>query len=330
MRGHFDAGKDDARLVLAAAEDGALLLQLPASQVRWPAAWGPVSTADLGALGSLELLDAPAWSQALDRSGARTPLAARMESRWRTFAVVALVAAALLFAFWRWGTPWAAASLARHVPLDWELALSTRALADLDGGMLKPSKLPAARQAQLRAGFQDLLARSGAQPAPYPGYRPRVELAFRSGLGANALALPGGQIVVTDGLVEAAARRGLPDDAVLGVLAHELGHVLHRHTTRLLVEQAVLNVGFGLALGDVSTLASMGGSLLTGLAYRRGHEQEADCYALALMAAAGRTTRPMAELLLHLDPGGGAELLASHPDTPGRAQRLRDGVLHGC
>ena len=53
-----------------------------------------------------------------------------------------------------------------------------------------------------------------------------------------------------------------------GVLAHEIGHVVHRHTTRMLVEQAVLNVGLGLALGDVSSLVSMGGSLLTGLAYR--------------------------------------------------------------
>ena len=65
---------------------------------------------------------------------------------------------------------------------------------------------------------------------------------------------PGGTIVMTDGLVEAAAQQGLGDDALVGVLAHEIGHVVHRHTTRMLVEQAVLNVGLGLALGDVSSL----------------------------------------------------------------------------
>ena len=59
---------------------------------------------------------------------------------------------------------------------------------------------------------------------------------------------------MTDELVERRARQGLGDDALLGVLAHEIGHVVHRHGTRMVVEQGVLNVGLGLALGDVSTL----------------------------------------------------------------------------
>ena len=56
----------------------------------------------------------------------------------------------------------------------------------------------------------------------------------------------------------------------MGVLAHEIGHVVHRHTTRMVVEQGVLQMGLGLALGDVST----GSALLTGLHYRRSHERE--------------------------------------------------------
>ena len=94
------------------------------------------------------------------------------------------------------------------------------------------------------------------------------------------------------------AQQGLGDDALVGVLAHEIGHVMHRHTTRMIVEQGVLNVGLGLALGDVSMLVSTGSSLLTGLAYRRGHETEADCFAAALMRKAQLPTVPMADLLL--------------------------------
>jgi Zn-dependent protease with chaperone function len=110
--------------------------------------------------------------------------------------------------------------------------------------------------------------------------------------------------------------------------------------------RAVLNVGLGLALalGDVSTMVSMGASLLTGLAYRRGHEVEADCFAAALMRQAQLPTAPMADLLLDMEArrhdqkpqregeGGGAvaRLLSSHPQTAERARMLKQGQLQGC
>jgi Zn-dependent protease with chaperone function len=203
--------------------------------------------------------------------------------------------------------------------------------------MLRPSRLPAARQAQLQARFAELVARMDPAQAPYRGYLPPLVLVFRDGLGANALALPGGTLVLTDGLVQAAGVQGLPDDALVGVLAHEIGHVMHRHATRIVVEQGVLNIGLGVALGDVSMVLSTGASVLTGLAYQRGHEAEADCFALRLMQRAGLPTAPMADLLAGIDrPGGGdrasgvAALLATHPDTLQRARRLREGRAEGC
>jgi Zn-dependent protease with chaperone function len=168
-----------------------------------------------------------------------------MHTRWSTFALVFAVAAVLVFAFYRWGTPWAATQLTRQVPMSWETALSQRALQDLDGSWLKPSKLPAARQAELRARFEALAKQVTPQLRRYSGYAPPLSLQFRSGLPPNAFALPGGTIVMTDAMVEGAAKQKLPDDALVGVLAHEIGHVMHRHTTRMVVEQGVLNVGWG-------------------------------------------------------------------------------------
>jgi len=318
-------------------------------QVGWPERWSErraprMLVVDLREQGSLEVDDVAGWQAALAEAGDRPPLAQRMQTRWSVFAAVLVVAAVALVAFYRWGTPWAATQLTRQVPLDWELDLSRRALVDLDTGWLKPSKLPAARQAELRARF-DALAREVA-PAlrRYPGYAPQLNLQFRSGLPANAFALPGGTIVMTDDMVAEAAKHPLGDDALAGVLAHEIGHVVHRHTTRMVVEQGVLNIGLGLALGDVSTLVSFGGSLLTGLAYRRNHETEADCFALALMQRARLPTAPMADLLLAMDSpppraGQGPEaargdgwltLLSSHPDTHGRAVLLKKGQAEGC
>ncbi|MBK6004491.1 M48 family metallopeptidase [Ramlibacter ginsenosidimutans] len=314
------------------ATDGESLV-LSHAQVRWPEQWSARRLprrvlVDLGARGSLEIDDAAGWQQALAASGHKASVAQRMQTRWSSFALALLAVAAIALAFYRWGTPWAATQLTREVPLAWETSLAERALHDLDARMLRPTQLPAQRQAALRARFAALAAAVPADLRRYPGYQPQLVLQFRRGMPANAFALPGGTIVMTDAIVELADREHLGDDALAGVLAHEMGHVFHRHTTRAVVEQGVLNVGLGLALGDVSWILSTGGSLLTGLAYRREHESEADCFAAALMARTGSGTTPMADLLMKIDQGAGpgagfGELLSSHPNTPQRAQALR-------
>ncbi len=318
----------------------------PHDEVEWPPLWSADRTPErltvaLRDHGSIELDQPRAWQAALTRAGARHGLAQRMQMHWPVLLSVLAVAIIGLVVFYRYGTPWAAAQLTRQVPLAWELDLSQQALAQVDQAWLKPSRLPAARQAELRAQFRELLERIEPPLKRYRAYAPRYELQFRRGMGPNAFALPGGIVVMTDEIVELAGQRGYGDDALLGVLAHEIGHVEHRHGTRLVVEQGVLNVGLGLALGDVSSVVSMTSTLLTGLAYRRQHENESDCFALALMARAQRPTAPMADLLLgmsrgskatdrHKDeaPSGSSVLgdwLSTHPATPQRAERLRAG-----
>lgn len=345
----LQSARGGATLVLHPLTPDAQPLRLAHHQVGWPQAWNASRTqrtvvVDLGPHGSLEIDDGGAWHAALQAAGTRATLAQQLQTRWTVLVVVLAVAALLLGAFYRWGTPWAATQLTRHVPTAWETSLAQRAMQQLDDGYLKPSQLPPERQAALKAGFDRLASGIGPALRRYPAYTPRLTLAFRSGMGANAFALPGGTVVMTDGLVDAAARAGLGDDALLGVLAHEIGHVLHRHTTRMVVEQGVLNVGLGLAMGDVSTVVSMGTSLLTGLAYRRSHETEADCFAIALMQQARLPTAPMGQLLLGISgedgkaanaqkaarPGAMLELLSSHPDTRQRAQRLAAGQAAGC
>lgn len=320
---------------------GAPPLELPHAAVGWPELWSsdqpPLAlTVDLGDHGSLAVDDVAGWRKAAQDAGVRPGLAARLAARWPVFLAALVLAVATLGVFYRWGTPWLAQTLAGQVPVGWELQLAERGLAALDGQWLRPSRLPPGRQQALRARFDELAAVALSQ-APR-GYAPRLTLQFRHGLGANAFALPGGTVVMTDALVQEAARRGLPDEALVGVLAHELGHVIHRHGTRLLVEQGVLNIGLGLALGDMSSLLTLGGNLLTGLAYRRGHETEADCFARRLMQAANLPTAPMADLLLALeaqrgspathrgDTRPGPDWFSSHPDTGHRARQLRAGA----
>jgi Zn-dependent protease with chaperone function len=336
-------------LQLAAADTpDAVLFERPYESVGWPERFRPhalpsVVTVDLREQGSLEMPDPQAWLAAMAAAGARPSLAERMQTQWRVLAAVGVVALAVLWGFYRWGTPWAATQVAKHVPLGWELALAQRALEDLDRNWLQPSALPPARQAELRSHFDDLLRAGKRQPARFADYEPALRLEFRKGFGANAFALPGGTVVITDGMVELAARHGMPDDALTGVLAHEIGHVLHRHTTRALVQHGIVNVAMGLALGDTSWVFANATTLLTALHYSRRHENEADCHALALMAAAGRPTRPMGALLLRVanerpealdgprrGNSGWADLLSTHPDTVQRARELAEGASSAC
>jgi Zn-dependent protease with chaperone function len=347
-------GSDGPRLLVQPLADGEASLELSAQQVGWPERWRaknapPRVIVDLREHGSLEVEDAAAWQDAMHAAGAKASLAEHMQTRWRVFFGVAFSALAALAAFYLWATPWAATQLTRQVPLGWETELAQRALSDLDDGLLEPSKLPPARQAELKARFASLARAIDPSMRRYGDYAPRFTLSFRSGFGPNAFALPGGTIVMTDALVAEAARQGLGDDALVGVLAHEIGHVVHRHTTRMMVEQAVLNVGLGLALGDVSHLLSIGSSVLTGLSYRRKHEAEADCFALALMRRSGLATAPMGDLLLGLGEAKGAagtppekrksastagsglgDLLSTHPATAERARLLKQGLAQGC
>lgn len=360
----FDGRSSRAREVLLALEAGpqgpalqlhvlnqgqAAVHRFAHDEVEWPPQWSPSHaparlTVGLREHGSVEIDQPQTWQAALAAAGVRPSLAQRMQTRWPLLLGVLAVVAVGLVAFLRYGTPWAAAQLTQHVPLGWELSLSQQALAQVDQRWLRPSRLPPERQAALRERFAELLSHLTPSLKRYSGYTPRYDLQFRRGLGPNAFALPGGTLVMTDELVESAARQGLPDDALLGVLAHEIGHVEHRHGTRLLVEQGVLNVGLGLALGDVSNVVAMTGTLLTGLAYRRQHENESDCFALALMARAQRPTAPMADLLLGLSQGepaarrtgqapargGLGDWLSTHPATPQRAELLKNGASAAC
>ena len=196
----------------------------------------------------------------------------------------------------------------------------------------------------------------------YSGYAPPLELRFRSGMPPNAFAMPGGAIVMTDAMVElAGSTPGAGDEALMGVLAHEIGHVQHRHGTRSVLEQSVIGLGLGFALGDLPTVTASATTLLAATSYSRSHEREADCYAQRLLHALHMPAAPLGTLLLAAEkwndkppapapsrkagqppkpenqperrkpagspaPPGGDNWFSTHPDTHDRARRLQNGT----
>jgi Zn-dependent protease with chaperone function len=123
---------------------------------------------------------------------------------------------------------------------------------------------------------------------------PTWKLKFRqSKMGPNALALPGGTLLLTDEMVQ------LVDgdtDVLTAVLAHELGHVKHRHALRMLVQVSALGAVTSLVLGDFSTLLAALPALLGQAHYSREAEREADLNAVQVLTHAGIDTRVMVSL----------------------------------
>jgi Zn-dependent protease with chaperone function/Tfp pilus assembly protein PilF len=236
---------------------------------------------------------------------------------------IALVAAAVWLLIDR-AVPRAVDYAAMHIPVETETALGEQTLRSLEQGFLQPSKLPQARQAALRAKFDAMvqLTRDGTK------YR----LEFRASpvVGPNAFALPSGIIVMTDELVKYSNN----DLEVLGVLAHELGHVHHRHTMRRLLEGSATALIIAGITGDVASatsLAAAAPALLLQTKYSRDNEREADRYAVEMMRKANYNPGHLAAILVRMSAkgpkrGGLPPFMSSHPPTEERDALARAGT----
>jgi Zn-dependent protease with chaperone function len=134
----------------------------------------------------------------------------------------------------------------------------------------------------------------------------------------NAVALPGGRILIFRGLIDEARS---PDE-VAGVLAHEIGHVEHRHVLVALLRR----FGIGLLIGSGGTAAEYGQALIDSR-YSRAAESEADDYSIAHLRSAGISPAATAKLFERLGkeeaglPGVFA-YVASHPPSAERRRRF--------
>lgn len=148
----------------------------------------------------------------------------------------------------------------------------------------------------------------------------------------NAFALPGGPMFVNRGMFDAAASEA----EVVGVMAHELSHVLLRHGTAnmtkaqnpwLQLGQLAGAVGGAVVGGSAGTLISEGtqfglGTLL--LRYSRDYEKQADLLGAQIMARAGYDPRALAHMFETIEKqarssgGSGPQWMSSHPNPGNR------------
>jgi predicted Zn-dependent protease len=262
----------------------------------------------------LEISDLAAFDHLLEATGHRDGLVVRWQMSWRAAAGAALATVALLAAGYLYALPALANAVAAALPQAAVRHLGDGTLAALDLRAFAPTRLPEARQEALRTAFAVLAP-------PEPGTPPYTLVFRHSRVGPNAFALPSGDIVLTDQLV-----RLLDDDrAVLGVLAHELGHLQRRHMLRRILESSVVGAVSAALLGDVSTALAALPTLVLDMRYSRAAEREADDYAIAMLAHNGIPLDPLADGFARLaqKADDAPAWLSSHPASEERIARFR-------
>ncbi len=258
-----------------------------------------------------EARDDAALRALLGAGGYADGVVVRLQQRWRWALAAVVIAVITMLSGYRWGLPAASSWLAFKLPEQALAQLGESTLKFLDKGMLAPSALPADRQNALRSAF-------GAMTLP-DEVRARHVIVFRDGkqLGPNALALPDGTIVLTDQLVRLAGN----DQEILAVLAHELGHLRHRHSLRMLIQGSIVSGVVAWYLGDVSNVAAGLPAFLLQARYSRDFEREADAYAAGLLKENDISPSRLADLLSRLEKS------ARPQRKPGEAEENLDGYL---
>ncbi|WP_026464459.1 M48 family metalloprotease [Adhaeribacter aquaticus] len=152
----------------------------------------------------------------------------------------------------------------------------------------------------------------------------------------NAFALPGGQIFITAGLLRKLSTEG----QLAGILGHEIGHVIARHSAEQLAK-AKLTQGLagaaGIATYDPDRPASASGAIaaaaiakLLTLKYGREDELESDLWAVKFTAEAGYDPRGMIEVMKILgaarNGASSPEFFQTHPNPENRIARLETAI----
>lgn len=153
----------------------------------------------------------------------------------------------------------------------------------------------------------------------------------------NAFALPGGQVFITTGLIAKIQEADVDVyDAIAGVLAHEIVHVLARHGAQRLAKSELTNGLIGAvatASGDASAsqAAAVIGQLVN-LQYGRDDELQSDSLGVCLMIDAGYDPKGMIGVQQVLEAASGGqrppEILSSHPNPGNRIQEIEEAIAN--
>lgn len=231
---------------------------------------------------------------------------------------VLIVFFAILVAGYVWLVPFLADRLAKKVPVSYEERLGEAMFNE----MKTMFTIDAPRTAYINEFFRELQIESKYE----------IKITVVDENLANAFAIPGGNIVVYDKMVE--GMNSYEDLAAL--LTHEFTHIDAKHTTRSLFRSQASSLFLSIILGDVGTIGNTlinNANDLKGLSYSRKLEKEADLNGLKLLSDRkidGNGFVHLFELLKkEIDQAGEqpTEWISTHPDLNRRIAYVRSNEL---
>ena len=149
----------------------------------------------------------------------------------------------------------------------------------------------------------------------------------------NAFALPGGQIFITEALF----RRLKSEDQLAGVLGHEMGHVVGRHSNEQMANSQLwsgLAQGIGVLLSDghSNTGAQVANMVAQWrvMKFSRDDESESDALGVRFMIQAGYNPEALIgvmEILAQVSGGANSsDFMSSHPNPANRMEKIREAI----
>ena len=219
------------------------------------------------------------------------------------------------------GIPALADRAARAIPTDVEVSISEEALQVMDSNVFTATKLDLTEQTRLSILLDQIVTQVEVEGTF------RLELRSSNRIGANAFALPSGIVIVTDELVALAE----DENELISILAHEVGHVVHRHSLRQVIQGSAIALLIGTVTGDVisvSTFSATIPALLVEGKYSRDFEIEADAFAAEYLRQQNISTQHFADILTRLDEADNtvdraASFLDTHPSSEDRIMMLQ-------
>jgi predicted Zn-dependent protease len=138
----------------------------------------------------------------------------------------------------------------------------------------------------------------------------------------NAFAMPDNHLVVYSGLIEASKN----EQALLGVLGHEMAHIEKNHVMKKLSKEIGFSVLVSMATGANGSQIAKVVNTLTSSAYDRSLEREADMESVRYMLKAKIDPRPFADFMYDLSLDNEMHkytyLITTHPESENRAKYI--------
>ena len=251
------------------------------------------------------------------------------QNKFYIFIAVIVCLSTTWFTF-TYGIPALSKTVAHALPDSVSETLGKGALASMDEWFFEPTQISEDEQARIGKRFYQMAERANISIEP--------TLHFRASevIGANALALPNGDIILTDDLVTLSEN----DDELLSILAHEIGHVEMKHGLQGVIRGSIISFIAVYVTGDMMLIEELAVALPTFIleaGYSREAEQEADDYAKELMQEEGIPLISFANIMTRLEESlkqemeeqeGGFSLeiptiLSTHPATEERVKQFQ-------